>query len=127
MQETARFEVKDDLIVHAFHARDIERFDRAFGLAMAIAKRGEVMLAAKQLRGCIHGSHINRTPNAPGSAVIQRKRRAAIDHFVRVGAVHRIEARMKLWRCFFSAAPTKLPRLTLEARLSRAGAAVAGS
>ena len=59
------------------------------------------MFPDKHLRGLIHGLDIKAHRNAPDTAAVQRKTRAAVNNAVKIAALNGVKARMKLCVRFF--------------------------
>jgi hypothetical protein len=79
MEERPRRRLDQDRVPLAPHREPIERLDRACGLALCRAEGGEVMQADETLRCFVHRLGIQRRGDAPGTAGLQRQRRAAVD------------------------------------------------
>src|SRR3546814_6315511 len=79
MEERARFRPHDDFLAMAADLQPIQRFYRAFRLALHRTEGGEVMVADKPLGGLVHRLAIKADLHPPCKPRVDRQRRPAID------------------------------------------------
>ena len=86
MEEAPRRGLDMDLLANAPHVQPVERLHRAVRLAMDRAEGGEVVPADEHRRAFGHRLDVQRHGNVPHAAMIERRRRSAIEDAVQIVA-----------------------------------------